>query len=69
MKFFMLKSDRGFYKRRAQWVQNAQDASVWTSEAGAISAKGSAPFASNMQIVELEGNFKDPSFATTAAAA
>ena len=37
---FLLKSDRGYYKKRNKWVADPQQASVWTSRQGASAAKG-----------------------------
>lgn len=55
MKLFMLKSGNRFYKRRAQWVTDPQQATVWTSRQGAISAKGHITTPTEgFQIIEFE---------------
>lgn len=50
---FVLKSDRGFYKRRASWTTNIEEATIWTTKQGAASAKGSVS-APNMVIDSFE---------------
>lgn len=62
MKLFMLK-DKGngkFYKRRNRWVNDPQEASVWTSKQGAASAiAGSYPKPSEPEYIELEAEFPE----------
>ena len=51
---FVLKSDRGFYKRRASWTTNIEEATIWTTKQGAASAKGSVSRVPNTTIESFE---------------
>ena len=64
MKLYMLRSDKGWYRRRGSsrwkscWDEDLVGASIWTTEQGAISAKGGRPArlskASDMEVVSFE---------------
>lgn len=56
MRLFLLKSERGYYKSRNQWVDDPQKASVWTNKQGPSAVKGSCyPQPTQMEIVEFVG--------------
>lgn len=58
MRLFILKSERGYYKRRNQWVDDPQKASVWTSRQGATAVTGSCyPKPLSPEIIEFVGDF------------
>lgn len=55
MKLFLLKSEEGFYKRRNQWVDDPEQATIWTTKQGAASSKGQCfPQPFDMEILEFE---------------
>jgi len=51
----MLKSSKGFYRRRNKWTNDPQQATVWTQLTGASAAKGHCyPKPDDMEIVSFE---------------
>lgn len=55
LKLFMLKSEAGYYRRRNKWTTDPQEATVWTTKAGAVASKGHCrPRPADMKVVEFE---------------
>jgi len=62
----MLKSDKGFYRRRNRWTTDPQKASVWTQKGGPAAVKGHCyPTPVGLEIVEFDAEAPSLAAAST----